>query len=183
VPPARIGIRSLAFTLDFLLATAIATILVWKIFLPMSHPGSFFELNLWVEQLLEWMQSAEPTRENMPKANQDLLAALRYASEVQLLTFWAYFGIGEVFLGGSLGKRACRLRSISTITLGPLPFFNAILRAGIKTAVLFLLTPLLIIATLVALCFNKRRQMGHDLLARTAVIDEKNLKQQLVPKS
>jgi uncharacterized RDD family membrane protein YckC len=29
------------------------------------------------------------------------------------------------------------------------------------------------IATLVTLFFNKRRQMGHDMMSRTAVIDEK----------
>jgi uncharacterized RDD family membrane protein YckC len=183
MPSARLGIRSLAFLLDFILCSAIATLLIWKVFLPMSHPGSFLELNEWVDQLLKWMQSAEATRETMPEPGKDLLAALRYASEIQLLTFWVYFGIGEIFLGGSLGKRACRLRSISTITLGPLNFFAALLRAGIKTAALFFLSPLLFIATLVALFFNPRRQMGHDLLARTAVVDEKLFKNELPPQS
>jgi uncharacterized RDD family membrane protein YckC len=183
MPSARLGIRSLAFLLDFILCSAIATLLIWKVFIPMSHPGSFLELNEWVDQLLKWMQSAEATRETMPEPGKDLLAALRYASEIQLLTFWVYFGIGEIFLGGSLGKRACRLRSISTITLGPLNFFAALLRAGIKTAALFFLSPLLLIATLVALFFNPRRQMGHDLLARTAVVDEKLFKNELPPQS
>jgi uncharacterized RDD family membrane protein YckC len=183
MPSARLGIRSLAFLLDFILCSAIATLLIWKVFLPAAHPGSFLELNEWVDQLLKWMQSAEATRETMPEPGKDLLAALRYASEIQLLTFWVYFGIGEIFLGGSLGKRACRLQSISTITLGPLNFFAALLRAGIKTAALFFLSPLLLIATLVALFFNPRRQMGHDLLARTAVVDEKLFKNELPPQS
>jgi uncharacterized RDD family membrane protein YckC len=176
MPSARLGIRILAFGLDFILCSALATVLIWKVFLPMSHPGSFLELNEWVDQLLQWLQSTESTRETMPQPNKALLSALRYASEVQLLTFWIYFGIGEIFLGGSLGKRACRLRSISTITLAPLNAFTALLRAGIKTAALFFLSPILLIATLAALCFNPRRQMGHDLLSRTAVIDEKHLK-------
>ncbi|NCG09409.1 MAG: hypothetical protein GWO81_07605 [Verrucomicrobia bacterium] len=176
MPAARLGIRTLAFVLDFILCSAVATILIWKVFLPMSHPGSFLELNEWIDQLLQWLQNSESTRETMPKPGNDLLAALRYASEVQLLTFWAYFGIGEIFLGGSLGKRACRLRTISTLTLAPLNVFAALLRAGIKTAALFFLSPLLLIATLAALFFNPRRQTGHDLLARTAVIDEKHLK-------
>jgi uncharacterized RDD family membrane protein YckC len=183
MPSARLGIRSLAFLLDFILCSAVATLLIWKVFLPAAHPGSFLELNEWIEQLLQWLQSAEATRETMPEPGKDLLAALRYASEIQLLTFWVYFGIGEIFLGGSLGKRACRLRSISTITLGPLNFFAALLRAGIKTAALFFLSPLLLIATLVALFFNPRRQMGHDLLARTAVVDEKLFKNELPPQS
>jgi uncharacterized RDD family membrane protein YckC len=33
-------------------------------------------------------------------------------------------------------------------------------------------------ATLSALFFNKRRQMGHDLMSRTAVIDEKLVNKQ-----
>ena len=176
MPAARLGIRSLAFTLDFILCSALATVLIWRVFLPISHPGSFLELNEWIDQLLQWFQNSEATRVNMPQPNKDLLAALRYASEVQLLTFWIYFGIGEIFLGGSLGKRACRLRSISTLTLTPLNLFAALLRAGLKTAACFFLSPLFLIATLLTLCFNKRRQMGHDVLARTAVIDEKHLK-------
>jgi uncharacterized RDD family membrane protein YckC len=50
---------------------------------------------------------------------------------------------------------------------------TGIVRGGLKTMVLFFAFPLALIATFVAMFFNKRRQLGHDLLSRTAVIDEK----------
>ncbi|CAI8276530.1 MAG: Uncharacterised protein [Opitutia bacterium UBA7350] len=176
MPAAHMGIRILAFILDFVLCLAIATILIWKIILPASHPGIFLEFNAWTEQLLQWLQNTESTIETMPRPGKDLLAALRHASEIQLLIFWAYFGLGEIFLAGSLGKRACRLRTVSTLTLGALNPLAAFLRAGVKTAACFFLFPICFIANLIALCFNARRQLGHDLIARTAVIDEKYLK-------
>lgn len=176
MPAAHLSIRILAALLDLILCFAIATILIWKIFLPISHPGSFLEFNEWTQQLLQWLQNTEATRENMPEPGNNLLQALRHASEIQILTFWAYFALGESLLGGSLGKRACRLRTISTVTLGPLNFFGAILRAGVKTAALLFLFPICLAANLLTLCFNSRRQMGHDLITRTAIIDEKYLK-------
>jgi uncharacterized RDD family membrane protein YckC len=176
MPSARLGIRSFAFLLDFILCTFIAALLIWKIFLPQSHPESFEELTLWTDQLIEWSQSDTPTAENMPKPEDSLLEALRYASEIQLICFWVYFALGEIFLGGSFGKRTCRLRSINTVNLGSLTVFGAIVRAGIKSAAIFFLSPLGLVATFLALLFNKRRQLGHDLLSRTAVIDEKHLK-------
>lgn len=176
VPSARLGIRALAFLLDFVLCSAIAALIIWKFALPQSHPGSYLEFNAWVEQLTVWMDSGNATSETLPKPNDALLEALRYASEIQLLTFWAYFALGEAFLAGSLGKRACRLRTINTINLGPISFFGGILRGGIKTLALFFFFPITIALNLGALFFNKRRQLGHDLLARSAVIDEKHLK-------
>lgn len=173
MPSARLGIRSFAFLLDFILCTFIAALLIWKIILPQSHPESFEELTIWTEQLIEWSQSTAPTVDNMPKPEDSLIRALRHASEIQLICFWIYFALGEIFLGGSFGKRTCRLRSINTVNLGSLTVFGAILRAGIKSAAIFFLCPLGLIANSLALLFNKRRQFGHDLLSRTAVIDEK----------
>lgn len=54
------------------------------------------------------------------------------------------------------------------------------MRGGTKTMVL-LFVPfnlLMIPATLIALRFNKRNQMGHDLLNRTVVVDETAIMQQ-----
>jgi len=91
-----------------------------------------------------------------------------------MLTIWLYFALGEAFFGGSsLGKRICRIRSVSTVTLGAPPLMAGIVRGGLKTLTLYLFFPLAMIATLAALFFNKRRQMGHDLMSRTVVIDEK----------
>ena len=45
-------------------------------------------------------------------------------------------------------------------------------RGGVKAVALFWLFPLTLIATCGPVFFNRRRQLGHDLFARTTVIDE-----------
>ena len=66
-----------------------------------------------------------------------------------------------------------RLRTFSAVTLGAPPNPAGIVRGGLKTLTLYLFFPVGMIATLATLFFNKRRQMGHDLMSRTAVVDEK----------
>jgi uncharacterized RDD family membrane protein YckC len=175
MPSARIGIRSLAFLLDFVLLTAVATIIIWKLAMPHAHPGAFAEFNQWSVELVNWWSDSERARDTPPPEWSDSLTqALTYARDLQLLIFWLYFALGEAFCGGrTLGKLACRLRSISTITLDPPPIMAGIVRGGLKTLVLFFAFPLGLLATVGALFFNQRRQMGHDLLSRTVVIDEK----------
>ena len=175
LPPARIGIRSLAFLLDLILVSAVATIIIWKIILPQTHPGTFHEFILWGEQLTNWINANERSEIALPKPNHNLSIALNFANELHLLTFWLYFSLSEALFAVTLGKKACRLRTVSTITLSPPPFVTGVIRGGFKTAVFFFIPPLGFIATLSALLFNKRRQMGHDLLSRTIVIDEKML--------
>jgi uncharacterized RDD family membrane protein YckC len=110
----------------------------------------------------------------VPEFSNYLTEALAHARDLQLLIFWAYFALGEAFFKGTtLGKRACRLRSVSTVTLAHPPIVTGIVRGGLKTMALFV--PLGLVATILALLFNKRRQMGHDLLSRTIVIDEKTV--------
>ena len=60
--------------------------------------------------------------------------------------------------------------------MGAPPIVAGIVRGGLKTIALFFVFPIALLATISTLFFNKRRQMGHDLLSRTAVIDEKYLK-------
>ena len=177
MPPARLRLRALAFVLDFILVTAVASIIIWKIALPHSHPGAFHDLMIWTEQLFEWVgDSARPEDSTPPQPSKELAKALTLANEPQLLTFWIYFAFGEAFFGGSsLGKRICRLRSISTVTLGPPPILSGIVRGGLKTILLFWIFPILFAANFIALRFNKRRQLGHDWFSRTAVVDEKYL--------
>ena len=47
MPPASIGLRGLAFLLDFILISAVASIIIWKIALPQSNPAAFTELSEW----------------------------------------------------------------------------------------------------------------------------------------
>jgi uncharacterized RDD family membrane protein YckC len=177
MPTARLGIRTLAFLMDFVLLTALATLIIWKIAMPQAHPGAFAEFNDWTQALvIQFSEDGMQTSSELPKWSDNLTEALTYARDLQLLIFWLYFAIGEAFFAGSsLGKRACRLRSISTVTMGTPPVMAGIVRGGLKTLTLFFAFPIALLATLGALFFNKRRQMGHDLLSRTAVIDEKYL--------
>ena len=175
LPPARIGIRSLAFILDLILVSAVATIIIWKIILPQTHPGTFHEFILWGEQLTNWINSNERSDIALPKPNHNLSIALNFANDLHLLIFWLYFALSEALFAVSLGKKACRLRTISTITLSPPPFLTGVIRGGLKTAAFFFIPPVGLIVSVSVLLFNKRRQMGHDLLSRTIIIDEKML--------
>jgi uncharacterized RDD family membrane protein YckC len=175
MPTARISLRALAFLLDFVLITAVASLIIWKMVLPNSHPGAFYELNAWSEELVEWFGNRDQaTSSDLPQPSEKLAEALGVAREIQLLFFWFYFAIGEAFFSGSsLGKRICRIRSVSLITLGAPPALAGIVRGGLKAITLFWIFPVMLLATFIALFFNKRRQLGHDLLSRTAVVDEK----------
>lgn len=173
MPTAKFGLRALAFGLDCILLTAVASVIIWKLALPQSHPGAFYELTQWSQEVVEWVGNREPGSEP-PVPSKNLAEALGVANEIQLIIFWLYFAIGEAFFAGSsLGKRICRIRSVSTVTLGAPPILSGIVRGGLKTVTLFWLFPIMFLATFIALFFNKRRQLGHDLFARTAVVDEK----------
>jgi uncharacterized RDD family membrane protein YckC len=175
MPPASIGLRSLAFFLDFILISAVASIIIWKIALPQSHPAAFTELTEWTQTVVTWYgDRATAVDAPLPEPSNNLAEALIIANELQMLCFWLYFALGEAFFAGSsLGKRICRIRSVSTVTLDKPPIMAGIIRGGLKTLTIYFFFPIGMIATLVTLFFNKRRQMGHDMMSRTAVIDEK----------
>jgi uncharacterized RDD family membrane protein YckC len=175
MPPASIGLRSLAFFLDFILISAVASIIIWKIALPQSHPAAFTELTEWTQAVGSWWgDRATAVDAPLPEPSKNLAEALIIANELQMLCFWLYFALGEAFFAGSsLGKRICRIRSVSTVTLDKPPIMAGIIRGGLKTLTIYFFFPIGMIATLVTLFFNKRRQMGHDMMSRTAVIDEK----------
>ncbi|MFT4901865.1 MAG: putative RDD family membrane protein YckC [Lentimonas sp.] len=175
MPAARLRIRAVAFALDFVLLTAISMLLIWKFIMPIYHPSTFYEFNQWMNAFIAWIQDgSQASGIDMPTMNESLAEGLGFAQDLQLIIFWFYFAIGEVFfVGSSLGKKICRLRSISTVTLSDLPVLTGLVRAGLKTLAIFMLFPLSIVITLCAVLFNKRRQMVHDILSRTAVIDER----------
>ena len=174
MPPASIGLRGLAFLLDFILISAVASIIIWKIALPQSHPAAFTELSEWTQALVTWWGDRATTIDApFPEPGKNLTEALTIANELQMLCFWLYFSVGEAFFAGSsLGKRICRIRSVSTVTLSKPPIMAGIVRGGLKTLTLYFFFPIGMIATLGTLFFNKRHQMGHDMMSRTAVIDE-----------
>ena len=175
MPPASIGLRALAFFLDFILISAVASIIIWKIALPQSHPAAFTELTEWTQAVGTWWGDRDTAVDApLPEPSKSLAEAIAIANELQMLCFWLYFAIGEAFFAGSsLGKRICRIRGVSTVTLGKPPIMAGIIRGGLKTLTIYFFFPIGMIATMVTLFFNKRQQMGHDMVSRTAVIDEK----------
>lgn len=174
MPAASIGFRGLAFFLDFILLYGFSIVILIQFGLPANHPAAHFDFNQWMDQLWTWAETAQTQQGPPPEMSQSLIAAISYAINVMFITFWAYFGICEAFFAGStIGKRLCCLRTVSTITLGTLPIFSGIIRGGVKTTMVFIIFPISAPLTLIGLFFNKRRQCIHDLLSRSAVVDER----------
>tara|TARA_B110001469_G_C9647635_1_gene328334 strand:+ start:6470 stop:7090 length:621 start_codon:yes stop_codon:yes gene_type:complete len=174
MPTARFAIRALAFCLDLALILGVSAIIL-KVTLSESFPEA---ASVWADYNVA-MQNLDYAKRmffDMNGSNPELFEIISYALSTTITVAWFYFSAGEVFFGGSsLGKRCCRLRSISTITLGEPTIFSGIVRGGLKTIMLFSFGIIGWAAILIPLFFNKRRQMGHDLLSRTAVIDETQL--------
>jgi len=177
LPPAGLGLRTLAFAMDFILLSILSAFISWQWIIPQSYPEAWNEFRAFTEAFVAWMQAGDGTA--APEPSHNLSRALVLASEIQVIVFWVYFAAGEAFFhGSSLGKRTCRIRSVSTVTLGPLPVFAGLVRGGLKTVCIFFwlgVLPIGLIATWCGLFFNRRRQLGHDLLSRSAVVDERSM--------
>lgn len=175
MPPAKLGIRFLAFFMDAILLLLISNFFVLNYAWPAAYPEAYSAYLAWFESLLNGLSTGSPVEALDP----EIIAAFNYANSIQLVVFWIYFAIGEAFFAGaSLGKRMFRLRTVSMINLATPSLFNAIFRAGAKSITVLSFFPLLLVGSLIAFRFNKRRQMGHDLLNRTVVVDEKRMQQQ-----
>ncbi|MGJ8639378.1 MAG: RDD family protein [Opitutaceae bacterium] len=178
MPAAGIGFRGLGFLLDFVLLVGLSTVLLVNFGLPANHPSAVFDIREWFDTVWAWAEVAQTQpiseRSTPPDVPPALFEALSYSINVMFVIFWVYFGTCEAFFNGtSLGKRLCCIRTVSTVTLGAQPILTGIIRGGIKTTMVFILFPVTAPLTLIGLLFNKRRQLLHDLLSRTAVIDER----------
>lgn len=175
MPPAKLGIRFLAFVMDAVLLLLISNFIILKYAWPAAYPEAYTTYIAWFDSLATSLTSGAPLEPMDPQ----IIEAFNYANSIQLVVFWVYFAIGEAFFSGaSLGKRMFRLRTVSMISLGNPSLFTAVFRAGAKAITVLSFFPILLIASLVTMRFNKRRQMGHDLLNRTVVVDEKRMQQQ-----
>lgn len=175
MPTARMGIRLQAFFFDWIFVSLLASIVIWKFAMPQKFPDAYDNLNIWFQDLVHWFgtdgfQKGTP----MPQWNEALTDAMTFAQLLTLSAFWLYFTIGDAFFSGcTFGKSICRLRTISIVTMEKPFFLTAIMRGGLKAFAL--LYPILMVATMIALKFNRQRQMGHDILCKTAVVDERYL--------
>ena len=175
MPPARLGIRSFAFLLDVILVGTLSAFIIWNFVIPGTYPEAPEAYMQFSEEINEWFLGGRLQSEPIPTPGRKLAETISRAQEVLIACCWIYFALGEAFLAGSLGKRACRLITVSTVVIAPPPVLTGIIRGGIKTAAIFILPPFSLIVTIAMLFTNKRRQMGHDILSRTAVVDEKQL--------
>ena len=174
LPSASIGLRGLAFFLDFALLIGISILILGKFGLPENHPGAGFDFKEWADQVIIWAEAPILDRGSPPEAPPSLTEAISYSLNLMFILFWAYFGTCEAFFAGrSIGKQLCCLRTMSTVTLGTLPIFTGIVRGGVKTTMIFIIFPITTPLTLIGLLFNKRRQCIHDMLSRSAVVDER----------
>lgn len=182
MPTARLNIRALALCFDLILILGISA-LILKATLMDEFPDA---PEVWADYNLA-MQNADYVKSmilDMKGTNPELFEIITHALSTMITVAWFYFASGEAFFGGtSVGKSCCRIRSISTITLGNPSFFSGIVRGGLKTIMLLSFGILGWAAIFIPLFFNKRRQLGHDLLSRTAVIDEKYLNRPTAPPS
>jgi len=169
MPAARLWIRLQAFIFDFVFVNLLASLIIWAYIMP----EGFTELNDWKNSVIQWLSESGPKSfDAMPKWDESLTEIMNYALFLMTLSFWVYFAVGELFFAGkSFGKAICRLRSISIVTMEKPSFYSAIFRSGLK-AFCLLYSPLMVI-TLIVFGFSRRRQMGHDLLCHTAVVDER----------
>lgn len=174
MPAARFSIRLRAFLLDWLFVSIFVAMLS-SFVVPQLFPGTDEELRAWFQEVIDWFgQSGFSKGIAFPEQSETLKDRLFYTQLASFLAFWAYFSIAEaLFSGYTFGKSICRLRTINIITMSRPFAFSTIARSGIKA--IALLYPAVLIATIIAIKFNKRGQMGHDLLCRTAVVDERYL--------
>ena len=174
MPAAHMGIRIQAFFFDWVFVSMSASILV-GILTPHFFPDAFVESNNWLKDFAGWIkQNGLVKGIPMPQWSEDFTIFVTYAQSLIFFIFWFYFAVSEaLFSGYTFGKSICRLRTISVVTMKKPSILSAIARGGLKS--LALLSPLFLLATMIVLHFNQRRQMGHDVLCRTAVIDERYL--------
>lgn len=174
MPAARIGIRLQAFFFDWVFISMLAAILV-RLVIPHFFPGAIVESNKWLDDFADWITQGGFTKNiPMPQWSESFASTVVFAQLFVFHIFWLYFTASDAFFSGyTFGKLICRLRTVNTVTMKEPLLASSIARGGLKALAMF--SPLILLATVAVLKFNKRRQMGHDLLCRTAVVDERYL--------
>lgn len=170
VPPvAKLWQRTLAFALDFFLVFNLSLVLLLAYLLPQKYPGKMAELQHTVRTSLEAKQGFNALLSTL---SEDQLELVYYCQNINLLVYWLYFVLSDVFLGGSsLGKRIFRLKIVRLKSYEMLSFWDLCLRGSIKALTLVWFFPVLMLNYAWAF-FNKARLAGHDYLARSIVVED-----------
>ncbi|MAH39787.1 MAG: hypothetical protein CML08_00065 [Puniceicoccaceae bacterium] len=175
-------IRGIAFLLDYILLTLVATLIIVQVILPMNHSISVESLVQWLDSYALWLENTKD--EAMPNPNASAREVLLLVTESFTLIFTLYFFLCDTLLGGrSIGKRIFNIRVVSLRLGERIPFFHALIRGFSKTIILFYFFPFIFILALLTKQFHKSKQWGHDLISQTKVIDEYKFKQMLAEKA
>lgn len=164
IPLAHIGKRLFCALLDFILVSALSTLLVYKVILPSLYPQAIPELFAMSENLLENFPNFTP-----PTLSPEAEKGFFISQFVFIFSIWIYFVLSEgLTRGSSLGKSVFGLRVISMRGTAPNGTELAI-RATIK-AICFMPLVLLLLNVIVML-LNRQRRAAHDVLANTLVVE------------
>lgn len=171
------GQRILALAMDTVLVGAFAAFLLVKILLPREHPEGVEQFVNAYHTYESAFEQAVESGEETPSPpdfseNTEILEMAAFVQQTLLLVFFLYFGACEwLMAGSSLGKRTFGLRTVMLGSPFPPTPLQALLRAAIKTFALVAYPPFTWLLFFLALLVPGRRA-GHDLLARTVVIQE-----------
>lgn len=175
-------IRGIAFLLDYILMTLVATLIVVQVILPMNHSISIEALAQWLDSYALWLENSGD--QAMPAPNASAREVLLLVTESFTLIFTLYFFLCDsIFRGRSIGKKIFNIRVISMRLGERIPLFDALIRGFSKTIMLFYFFPFIFILALLTKQFHKSRQWGHDLISQTKVIDEYKFNQMLAEKA
>jgi uncharacterized RDD family membrane protein YckC len=164
--PAPILIRILAFGLDFLLLSAVTTLLFGKWLLPMYYSS---EWTNFINQMIDYMNNSD-MKSFGALSDEKLRPMLVFIQAVSLILWGAYFTLSDIFmLGSSLGKRVFSLQVIQA-DVNELPSaYTSVLRGLFKSIFILAYIPILL-ADALFMFFNPEKRAGHDWLCRTRVV-------------
>lgn len=165
--------RTVAFFMDAILIMGISTLLITKVILPEFYPEELNAFESFVTEKQADGHSLTDLQNDLTELDPAVNDMLVEIQGLYLLAFWIYFAGTEIFMhGGSLGKKALRIRVINARTLQPPGLIEISLRSAMKALCIQTLFPFLLVNFFLAF-FTKFRQASHDLLAKTLVIDDR----------
>jgi len=171
--PVGFTLRLVAFLFDYVLITVFLFTILTTWILPDFYPGFIMDLETLANEQARLSQAKASTKEILilhGNFMQRHSSALDTINTFYLFTFWIYFSFSEYFLTGTtLGKKMFKLRVVDADTLSEPSPRATFIRNCLKSMAACILFPLLAVSFLLCI-FNRRRQTGHDWVARTIVI-------------
>lgn len=162
--PASPGWRLLAFILDFVLIATLCIVVLESFALKRYSEMTLTQLS---EMMMDSIANTDGEATLTPEAKQ----ALQFIQTFMLSLYWIYFTVSEWLMrGATLGKRIFRLHAAKvSLSSSPGPF-ESLLRGGLK-AISLIWLPIGAI-NFIIMVVNPRNRAGHDLLAKTWVVND-----------